>query len=149
MYKAKYNLTVTFGDGKNEVFEKGKEYTKEQVGECDLGNFELVEGSASAEAGAEGAEKKEDDETKVEDADATTKTGADADATTKEYDGPVANYKITGVAKCSDENGENERELEVGSIVELPEHIGDAFVADEVAEKVIDEAGAEGAEKLE
>lgn len=54
------------------------------------------------------------------------------------YDGPMGQYKITGEAEYTDENGDPTGFLEVGSIQTLPEPIGEQFVADGVAEKVVE-----------
>lgn len=55
------------------------------------------------------------------------------------YDGPMAKYKITGKAEYTDEQGNVEGELEIGSIQELPTPVGDVFVEKGVAEKVTEE----------
>lgn len=69
---------------------------------------------------------------------------ADALANKKDevYTGPMAKYKITGVADYTDEAGTKTGELEIGSIQELPVPVGDVFVGQGVAEKIV-EAPAE------
>ena len=57
----------------------------------------------------------------------------------EEYNGPMGKYKITGVASFTDEKGEKQGELEVGSIQNLPKEIGDQFVTDGVAVEVTEE----------
>lgn len=50
------------------------------------------------------------------------------------YDGPMAEYRITGEAESFDEEGNSTGFLEVGSIQNLPEAVGDGFVESGVAE---------------
>lgn len=56
----------------------------------------------------------------------------------EEYDGPMANYKVLGEIIPTDEEGNKQEALEIGSIVCMPKEIGDKFVEDKVAEFVED-----------
>lgn len=67
----------------------------------------------------------------------------DEESVLKEYEGPMGYFKITGVAPYTDEKGEKQGELEIGSIQHLPLPVGEMFVADGVAEAV-DEPVSEG-----
>lgn len=48
----------------------------------------------------------------------------------------IGNYRIIGEAPYTDENGDKKGTLEIGTIYELPIAVGDAFVADGIAEIV-------------
>ena len=54
----------------------------------------------------------------------------------EEYKGEIGEYKIIGVAKYTDEEGNEVGELEIGSVQKLPKSVGEQFVADGVAEEV-------------
>lgn len=63
-----------------------------------------------------------------------------------EYTGEMANYKILGKIEYSDEKGaEKLGELEIGSVQSLPVVLGDSFVADGLAERVVETPSNEGA----
>jgi len=65
------------------------------------------------------------------------------DAGTK--DAELASYRITGEAPYTDEHGNPQGNLEVGSTQELPVAVGDDFVSKGVAEKV--EQGGTGSDQ--
>lgn len=52
------------------------------------------------------------------------------------YDGPMGQYKITGEAYYTDEEGVRQGTLEIGSIQVLPTPVGEVFVKDGVAEEI-------------
>ncbi len=54
------------------------------------------------------------------------------------YTGPMGKYKIIGEAPYTDEDGEPAGFLEIGSIQELPVAVGDQFVEDGLAEKIVE-----------
>lgn len=84
-------------------------------------------------------EEKKDQQNADANAGASTDAGNPEDKKVEEYNGPMAKYKITGVASFTDEKGEKQGELEVGSIQNLPKEIGDQFVTDGVAVEVTEE----------
>lgn len=53
-----------------------------------------------------------------------------------DYEGEMANYKITGEAFFTDEEGNRKENLDIGSVHAMPIQIGDVFVEQGVAEKV-------------
>lgn len=70
----------------------------------------------------------------------------------KEYDGPMAKYKVLKETPFTDENGEPAGVLEVGSIQDMPTILGDGLVADGFMELYIDGTGilaSQGAEDIE
>jgi hypothetical protein len=62
--------------------------------------------------------------------------GADTADQAGEDDVVLGKYRITGEAPYTDEHGNPQGNLEVGSVQELPVAVGDDFVAKGVAEKV-------------
>lgn len=64
---------------------------------------------------------------------------------TKEYDGPMGEYKVTGEIEACDQDGKPTGvKLEVGSVQKVPTALGEAWVSAGTAEVV--GAGAEGDE---
>ena len=59
------------------------------------------------------------------------------------YNGPMGSYKVIGEIHPLDESGDPKEEtLEMGSVHELPEPVGDQMVEEGTMEKVIEEVGS-------
>ena len=65
----------------------------------------------------------------------------------EELDSPLAKYKVIGVIPILDEEGNENGFLEEGSIQEVPELLGDSWVEEGIAEKVLEEEAKVEVEK--